>query len=206
MDPKLLKKQQDRLRKVPDSEWQKALKELTAYITWKTWGHTSSGCHSELELSEPAAEHYAQEAMMKLWLGERTWRQDLSLKDQLIEVAHGMISNAPVTYTRRGRRKVSIERELTTSGDELTTDGTQTRGDEDDSSGFDVADVQETLEVTYEKAKDAVKGNKQLEEYVDAIERCNNFDEICKDLNITKKKAYKLQSQLMERLAKKYKK
>lgn len=207
MEKKELEKQQQRLRDVPDKEWKQALKELVAYVRWKLGGQTSSGCHSELELSEPAEDYYPQEAMMKLWNGERTWKEDMSLKDQLIEVAHGMISNAPVTYERRGRRKVSIERDLKVNGNEISNDGTLTRGGEDDSSGFDIADKpDETLEVTYEMARAAVKGKKKLETYVDTIDQCNNFDEICSDLNITRTQAYKLQSQLMGCLSKRYKK
>jgi hypothetical protein len=202
MNEREILEQQKKLRAVPDDEWRQALKECAAYITWKTWGQTSSGCHSELELAEPASEHYTEEAMMKLWEGDRTWKPGLSLKEQLIEVAHGMISNEPVTYGRRGWRKVSIERELTPTGTGLMNDGSEIRGDEDDSCGFDVEDKDESMEVTYDRAKAAVKGNKRLEAYVDAIQRCNNFDEICSDLNITKKQAYKLQSELMERLRK----
>lgn len=206
MNEQEIRNQQKRLRAVPDEEWRQALKECAVYVTWKTWGQTGSGCHSELELGEPASEHYTEEAMMKLWNGERTWKEGMSLKDQLIEVAHGMISNEPVTYGRRGCRKVSIERDLTSSGDQLNSDGEESRGNEDDSKGFDIEDRNDTLEVTYEKALGAVKGNKRLTTYVEAVEQCNNFDEICEFLNITKKQAYKMQADLMERLINKYKK
>ena len=188
-----------RLKAVPKKELTQAMKELAAYTRWKTWGQTGSGCHSELELSEPAEEHYAEEAIMKLVNGERTWKEGMSLKDQLIEIAHDLISKEPVKYNRRGQRKVSIERELMTYGNEPTA------GD-DNGDGFDLADNKESKENTYEMAKEAVKGNKKLEAYVDAVEQCNNFDEICSDLNITKPQAYKLQNQLVERLEKKYRK
>lgn len=188
-----------RLKDVPLKEQKAAMKELLAYTRWKTWGQTSSGCYSELELGEPADEHYAQEAIKKLVTGDRTWKADLSLKDQLIEIAQDLIGKEPGKYERRGVRKVSIERELTSNAKEPTA------GD-DKGDGFDVADKDDALDVTYEMARKAVKGDEKLEAYVDAVEKCSNFDEICSDLGITKKQAYKLQSQLVELLKKRYRK
>ena len=197
MDELEKQRQLEKLRAVPPKEQLTAMKELLAYTRWKTWGQTGSGCYSELELSEPADEHYAQEAIMKLTEGIRTWKEELSLKDQLIEIAQDLITDDAEKYERRGWRKLSIEQDLTRELQQ-PTDG------DDPGDGFDVAETEDMEDETYERAKAAVKGDKKLEAYVDAVMKCNNFDEICLDLGIEKPQAYKLQNKLKERI-KKYK-
>lgn len=65
------RKQKKKLDAVSDPEWERALKTLADYITWKPRGRTLYGAHSEAEVGPNPVAYYMREAYLKLAGGIR---------------------------------------------------------------------------------------------------------------------------------------
>lgn len=130
--------------------------------------------------------------------GEWEWQERFTLTDQLRRIADNLISKRMEAWKRRPQEQVVVLMDLNIL-DEAMADM------EDDDQGYDPEKLrldterynimydeadEDEMEGTYERALAAVKGDEKLTEYVKAIRICNNLDEICEWLAISKKEAY----------------
>ncbi|MBQ9293937.1 MAG: hypothetical protein IJ219_03305 [Bacteroidaceae bacterium] len=178
-------KQLEKLDRVTEAEWREALSALTAWIAWRLRGKTSYGAHSEEELGMPAADYYIGEAVMRLFECRWEWQDRFSLKDQLIRMVGSLIDTQLKAY------QLKVE------------EGRCSTGEVDASTLSDsLPDDDYTLDVAYEIAQAKVKGDNELESFLDAIRTFNDFKAISSHLNITIDQVYNLQKRLMRRLGK----
>lgn len=174
--------QKQRLEAVTDPEWEEALKVLNAWITWRLRYRTAYGAHSERELGHAAVDFYMKEAYLKLAEYVWKWQDDLALADQLIRVASSLIQKREEKYVRRaeaGCLRADVDAEFM--------------------RGLD-AEEERLLDVAYEKAEAAVKGDAELEQFLEAIRMCDSCDEMCVYLDIDKRMIYNLRKRLIRRL------
>ena len=118
---------------------------------------------------------------------EWEWQERFTLTEQLRRIADNLISKRIEAWKRRPQEQMIVLMDLTVL-DEAMNDS------DDDDQGYDpeklrmdtdrfrlMYDVtdEDEMEETYERALAAVKGDKELTEYVEAIRICNDLDDIC---------------------------
>lgn len=174
--------QLERLQRITDDEWRKALKELAIYITWKVGGRTQYGAHSDSELGMTALDFYRGEAVAKLCSCEWEWKEEFSLAEQLKAIAGSKISMQVDHYKRK--------RKWVTSIDSLEkADGLAYLDDENESNEF------------YEELRSYTQGDEDLELYIQAVHDNNSNEEICSYLGITDiQQVYNMQRKLKRRI------
>jgi len=171
----------ERLDSVSDVEWREAMECLSNYLTKKLAGKTVSGAFSESVLGVSAVEYFSKLAFIRLYSGQWKWKESLGLKTQLIRIARSEMSHHLRNWLKsEGPQAVRLDNSISES---LLV--------EDDS-----------LDVAYEIALSAAKDDPQLVAYINAVRDLNNYDDIAKELNISKKAVYALQRRLIRRLKK----
>ena len=178
-------KQLEKLDRVTDAEWREALSALTAWIAWRLRGKTAYGAHSEKELGMSAADYYMGEAVMRLFECRWEWQDRFTLQEQLIRMTGSLIDTQLRAYQLKMEegRCPKGEVDATTLADSLPDDYS-------------------TLDVAYEIAQAKVRGDKELETFLDAIRTFDDFKAISSHLKITIDQVYNLQKRLMRRLGK----
>jgi hypothetical protein len=127
--------------------------------------------------------------------GEWEWQDRFTLAEQLKRIADNLISKRVEQWKRRPQEQMIVYMDLVTLDEALA-------GTDDDEEGYDpeklrldrrfhIADMDEDeMEELYERAFRAVAHDEELTAFVEAIRVCNDLDEICEWLAISKKEAY----------------
>lgn len=153
-------KQLLRIQRISDAEWSETIKKLGVYILRKIRGKTEYGAHSESVLGMSALDYYTGEAIEALLSGEWEWKEDMTLSYQLTRIAWSKISAQVEKY--RPRKELHSTAELNIADNVLNP--------EDESEEF------------YLICQEAALGDDELQSYVKAVHRSNNFEEVCSDI------------------------
>lgn len=139
--------------------------------------------------------------------GEWEWQERFTLAEQLKRIADNLISKRIEQWKRRPQEQLIVYMDLVVL-DEALGDVDGGMDDSGTVQGYDperlridarlmADDDSEEMEETYERALEAVKGDEELTEYVEAIRVCNDLDDICDWLAISKKEAYNRNKRLL---------
>lgn len=138
--------------------------------------------------------------------GEWEWQDRFTLAEQLKRIADNLISKRVEAWNRRPQEQVVVYLDLVTLDEALGEADDDVEGYDPEKLRIDARliteDNSEEMEETYERAFAAVKGDEELMEYVEAIRVCNDLDDICDYLSITKSQAYNLNKRLLRKLHK----
>lgn len=209
----------ERLSTVSDQDWREALDELTAYLKWRLKGRTKWGAHSEKVLETPALDYYQEEAVAKILEGYWKWQDRYTLAEQLIQIAGNLITKNAEKYKREHpwvKDPENIEsHEKDDNSDDLEFEDLRIGGyrksqqfvsldtmDPEDYPEVIDVDEEEEMDETYEMVMRLVSDDKELTVYVEAIRACGHFEEIPEYMNVSVKKVYRLQENLMRRVRK----
>ena len=168
-----------------DAEWEAAMKRLADYITWVLRGRTAYGAHSEKELGAKAVTFYMQEAYLKLAEYVWEWKEEHTLEEQLMRIASSLIQKREEKYQRKALGITEIRIDGTTES--------WLRG------GLE-PEEERLLDVAYEKAEKAVKGDAELERFLEAIEQCRTCKEMCTYLSVDITAIYNMKKRFVRRL------
>ena len=185
MDEETRKRQKRRLEAVTDGEWERAMRTLSDYVTWVLRGRTAYGAHSEKELGAKAVTFYMQEAYLKLAEYVWEWKEEHTLEEQLMRIASSLIQKREEKYQRKA---LGIT--------EIRIDGTT----ENWLRGGLEPEEERLLDVAYEKAEKAVKGDAELEKFLEAIEQCRTCKEMCTYLSVDITAIYNMKKRFVRRL------
>ena len=185
MDEETRKRQKRRLEAVTDGEWERAMRTLSDYVTWVLRGRTAYGAHSEKELGAKAVTFYMQEAYLKLAEYVWEWKEEHTLEEQLMRIASSLIQKREEKYQRKA---LGIT--------EIRIDGTT----ENWLRGGLEPEEERLLDVAYEKAENAVKGDAELERFLEAIEQCRTCKEMCEYLGCDINTIYNTKKRFVRRL------
>lgn len=209
-EQELLQKQ--KLAKVSLREWRDALNKLSRHITWRlkaqiienenetpevVGGLTAHGAHSEHHLGENALNYYTKEAILKLYECRWEWQERFTLSQQLIRIVDRLIENEHDKYVEVVVRtpeetNPKYMEALQEFGQEMQRHTTQVDKD-------------------YQRICAAVKGDAELEAFVDAISDCapHALDDgasgrimplVCERMGITPQQAYNLNKRLKRKM------
>ena len=179
------RKQKKKLDAVSDPEWERAMKTLADYITWKLRGRTLYGAHSEAEVGPNPVAYYMREAYLKLAEYAWEWKDGHTLEEQLMRIASSLIQKRVEKYKRTSSqfRVESLELRVET----VIPGGLE-------------PEEERLLDVAYEKAEAAVKGDAEMERFLEAIERCGSCDEMCDCLHCDKAAIYNMRKRFLRKL------
>ena len=166
------------LKNISETEWQNAVKQLVVFLRWKMRNMSKNGAFSEAALGMPAVDYFRSEACYKLLSGAWRWDPRRSLALQLIAIASNLISKHAEQYTKN-TETVSLE---ALSGE--------------------VAEDEEhnMTDAAYAIAFERVRGIRELEEYLKAVRKYNDYKEISIHLHITLNQVYQLQKRLLSKI------
>ena len=181
------RKQKRRLEAVTDAEWEAAMKRLADYITWVLRGRTAYGAHSEKELGAKAVTFYMQEAYLKLAEYVWEWKEEHTLEEQLMRIASSLIQKREEKYKRGTLSSQLIVKSEKIKVDEIIPWGLE-------------PEEERLLDVAYEKAEKAVKGDAELERFLEAIEQCRTCKEMCEYLGCDINTIYNTKKRFVRRL------
>ncbi len=174
--------QLERLQRITEEEWRKALKELAVYITWRVGGRTQYGAHSESELGMTALDFYQGEAVAKICSCEWEWKDEYSLAEQLKAIAGSKISMREDQYKRKSKQITSVE--SIEKADRLLYLDEETESKE-----------------LYEELRRLAQGDRDLELYIQAVRDNDSYEDICTYLGFTDiRQVYNMQRKLMRRI------
>ena len=178
--------QKKKLERVTDAEWEKAMATLSDYITWKLRGRTLYGAHSEKELGQRAVSFYMREAYLKLAEYVWEWKEEHTLEEQLMRIASNLIQKREDKYRRNAGLGFKIQ------DSRLDIEAVIPGGLE--------PEEERLLDVAYEKAEAAVKGDAELERFLEAIAACNSCKDMCEYLNCDISAIYNTKKKFVRRL------
>ena len=201
MSMTLLQKQQQlkKLAAVPERAWREAQDVLARHITMRlggkiihnpletpalVGGKTKFGAHSEQNLGINAITYYTEEAVLKLYHCKWHWKEDRSLSEQLIIIVNSLIQKNVEAYNRKPPEATPKEVDIESLNDDRLMTYVQ------------ASDLGTESDPYYLQAQQAVKHDPQLLAFVDAVIDCDNTDEICARLDISKKQVYNLTKRL----------
>ena len=204
MDNKAYLKQLERLTKVKWQQWEKAFEDLLPEISrllhgilvtgddgrkYMIGGYVVFGAHSGHTLGGDALYHYQSLIAEKLYDGTYEWKEDLSLSEQLKEIAKPVIDEETDKYRARIREEkkhgynstpVSLNVEWVGKEDDYTGEVTQVLAGADSElimslthgSGAD------KNHLMWETICEAADGDKDLEEFVQVTGECRSLQEV----------------------------
>lgn len=87
-----------RLLNVSDNDWKVALAKCKTFIKLKLKQRVLFGAHSPSNLGADPIEHYLGVAYEKILTGEWEWKEEHTLSEQMIRIAHKFIGNEVEKY------------------------------------------------------------------------------------------------------------
>ena len=167
---------------VSDPEWEQAMEVAVKYIQKKLTGKTYGGAFDVGVFDRPAAEHFVFEAFDKLYSGEWKWSPHRAVHTQLIRIAFSDMHHHLCSWRKNGPPPETVEI------DERMADH--------------LAEDEDFMDVVYEIAERVANGDKDLQDYLKAMRRSDNYEIIAEDLGITIQEVYQRQRKLIRRLKK----
>ena len=241
MTEERLEKQRKRLNDVSNQEWNEAYLALARRLLFRLGGYLTKGphgetllkggktryyAHSEDELDENVLHHYAREFLFKLKDGDWEWPEDVSLSQQLENMADSTITHDRAKYARR-KKKEEKER-ATKEADGKVVEGFESHiiefipstssfderymtGESPASSGGDPReDEEQRKDATeryhhglWEKVCDAADGDPELEAFVQMTGESESMKDVNRSLGLTSRDRERIQKNLRRKLNKK---
>ena len=185
--------QKKRLDSVKRSEWKEAQKALLPIIARQlhgrvktdkdghvemVGGYTKYGAHSEREVGGEALFHYWGMIVQTLYDGTCTWAPELSLEDQLKEMAEPVIDEAVKDY--RSRRKEEERLGIDSTPVDLDVDWLGVE-DGDLSTAVELTDdtdAEARKHMKWEAICEAADGDDELEAFVQVTGECGTMKEV----------------------------
>lgn len=171
----------ERLDMVGHPEWQQAIDVAKKYVEKKLKLFAPCEALNERVFGMPAAEHFVLGAFDKLFTGEWEWSAHRAVHTQLVGISLSDIRH----HLRDWQKQTHLE---WVQLDERMADR--------------MAEDEEVLDFAYDIAEKAVKGDQALLAYLQAMRRCNNYEEMAKEMGIGIQQVYQLQRKLIRRIKK----
>ncbi len=169
-------RQLERLSEIEDGRWNDITKSLYGFVRYKAYD-LKSGAFSEKNLGEPAVQHFAHEAIKKLWDCIWEWREDLPIVEQLKLIIVSMMNEAVRKYKQRGGK------------DPLTlNENIKVEAEQSDNSDF------------YEWLDLAADGDEELKSYVKAFKVCKTKKEIAQEMGVDISRVYNITKRIKREL------
>lgn len=164
---------------VSDQEWWLALEVTAKYIAKKLEGHMNGGAFDESVFGMPAPEYFSKIAFEKLYTGEWEWCSYRAVHTQLIRIALSDMHHHVEEWMKHTHREmIEIDEQLAEQ----------------------LAEDEAIMDLVYEKAEEAAKGDKELLDYIEAVRLYNDYNIIAEKLTIEKRDVYQRQRKLIRRL------
>jgi hypothetical protein len=182
------KKNQDKIASLTEANWKAALKKCKEHIQWKLKQKTLYGAHSASRLGADPVDHYLGVSYEKILLGEWEWKDDYSLAEQMIRIVDSHI-NTEVEKSKTQKEKsfetlyMDVEKEFY-----KLTDPTDSKEEE--------AIFAERIQLI----KDAVRGDSQLELFIEAVREGMKRNEVAAILDVEPRQLDKVKEKLMRRV------
>ena len=202
------KEQLKKLNAVKRSEWKEAQKALLPIIARQlhgrvktdkdghvemVGGYTKYGVHSESEVGGEALFHYWGMIVQTLYDGTCTWAPELSLEDQLKEMAEPVIDEAVKDY--RSRRKEEERLGIDSTPVDFDVDWLG----EDES----MAETTDYRHMKWEAICEAADGDAELEDFVQVTGESLTMKEVNERLGLKGDDRDRLMKRLKRRMEKK---
>lgn len=167
---------------VSDEEWMLALEITAKFIAKKLYAHTNGGAFDENVFGMPAYEYFSKQAFEKLYTGKWKWCSYRAVHTQLIRIAISDMRHHVESWELDTMHPTMVEM------DERLADR--------------LADDDDFMDLVYERAEEAARGDEDLLQYLTAMRRCNNYELIGQELGISLREVYQRQRKLIRRLQK----
>ena len=184
-----------RLAKVTPEERESALKLLRRWVSWQIIYRGFSldyGPFSRAALGGDADDVISNECEEALFCGEWHWKPSCKLSTQLINIAKSKMGHIIEDYYERGQP------EHTLTSDQSFSEEMETNLALAEQWKFEA----NMRDMGYEIARKAVKGHPDLEAYLDAMYKLDNYYGIASLLNTDVNTVLKLEKKLLNLLAK----
>lgn len=182
------KQNQLRIASLDERDWKVALKKCKDHIRWKLKQKTLSGAHSASRLGAEALEHYLGISYEKILAGEWEWKKEYSLIEQMIRIIDSYISTE--VEKKKTKKEESFEigyRDIEREFYDLA---------EPPDSSEEEAIFAEQLKKIY----DAIRGDTQLEIFMDAIKEGMKRADIAHLLDLQPRQLDKIKEKLLRKV------
>lgn len=182
------KQNQLRIASLDERDWKVALKKCKDHIRWKLKQKTLSGAHSASRLGADALEHYLGISYEKILAGEWEWKKEYSLIEQMIRIIDSYISTE--VEKKKTKKEESFEigyRDIEREFYDLA---------EPPDSSEEEAIFAEQLKKIY----DAIRGDTQLEIFMDAIKEGMKRADIAHLLDLQPRQLDKIKEKLLRKV------
>jgi len=185
---KYYEKNQNRIALVDEANWKVALKKCKEHIRWKLKQKTHSGAHSASRLGADPIEHYLGIAYEKILFGEWEWKKEYTLVEQMIRIIDSYIST-------------EVEKKKTKKEESLKVDYFDIENE-----FYNLVDPPDSLkeEALYaeklQKIENAVKGDSQLELFLDSVKEGLKRADIAELLDLRPRQLDKLRERLFRKV------
>lgn len=190
----LSKEEWQRLANVTSDEREKALKQLRRWVSWQiTYRgfNKEHGPFSRAAMGGDADDMISTECMEALFCGEWHWKPTCKLSTQLIDIAKSKMGHIIEDYYELGQP------EYTLTGDQSFLEEMEMNLALAEQWKFEST----KREMGYDIARKAVKGRPELEAYLDAMYKLDNYYGIASLLGTDVNKVLKLEKKLLNLLA-----
>lgn len=184
-----------RLAKVTHDERESALKQVRRWVSWQIiyrGFNKEYGPFSRAAMGGDADDVIADECLDALFNGEWHWKPTCKLTTQLIDIAKSKMGHLIENYYQRGKP------EFTLTSDQSFREEMETNLALAEQWEFEAT----KREMGYDIARKAVRGHPDLEAYLDAMYRIDNYYGIASLLGTDVNKVLKLEKKLLNLLAK----
>jgi len=182
------KENNDRIARLSEAEWKVALKKCKDHIKWKLKQKTLFGAHSASRLGSDSVDHYLGVSYEKILIGEWEWKDEFTLTEQMIRIADSYIS------TEVEKQKSKKERSFKISYQDIKEEFYDLSEPPDLSLDEDI--FAEKLQLI----EDAVRGDSQLELFMDAVKEGMKRSEVAAILDLQPRQLDKVREKLMRRV------
>ena len=190
-----VKEQRERLINLPEEEKKAAMDNVARFIvgTILKWGFDfKSGPFSYEEMQGNPVEVISWDCYSSIYLGERRWPKKYDLRSVMVNIARSKIDHILKKYIVRKRHQT-----------ESTDDETKSRKLEEEIDKVEGYRIEMGMrKLGIDIALNAVSGNEMFEQYINAMVESNDYKKISKKMDISKKKVYEIERDLLLYLSK----
>lgn len=188
------------------AEQEAALYVLMGHLTKILTGKTETGAFSVQALGRPAVEHFSEIAMIKVFTGRWTWKEETKLTTLLCNCAESEMAHWVRKWrAKQAQDKVEPQPASSLYDPDKVLDGYGYDPEKDEALSDEeraAADEQEEQErvIGYEEALEIVKDDPRLVKFVKAVHDLETCRQIEKRLKITVAEYDELEAELLKRL------
>lgn len=178
----------DRIARLSEADWKVALKKCKDHIRWKLKQKTLYGAHSASRLGSDSVDHYLGVSYEKILLGEWEWKEEFTLTEQMIRIADSYISTE--VEKQRSKKEKSLKINYQDIKEEFY----------DLSVPPDISSEEDIFAERLQQIEDAVRGDSQLELFMDAVKEGMTRSEVAAILDLQPRQLDKVREKLMRRV------